>query len=200
MKTTLKITLATVLILLMSTGAALALSMDYTIDLKAKNRDYKHFNQKKLRSFDFDVDLNNAAINSVTLSIKHWKNWNTKKKEIWGLYIGDKFYKFNKSQKKWKTMTFDVTDAFTLGDPFSVTLVNKKGKKSNIYLDWVSLNINYDDLGGNLPGDGPIGVGDTTPNSPAPVPEPGTLVLLGAGLLVVARFGFKKMNGKATSK
>lgn len=191
MKTTFKITLATVLILLLSTGAALALSMDYTIDLKGKNRDYKHFNQNKLRTFDFDVDLDNAAINSVTLSVKHWRNWNTKTKEIWGFYIGDKFYKLNKSQKNWKTLTFDVTDAFTLGNPFSISLVNKKGKKTNLYLDWVALNVNYDDLGGNLPGD------DTTPGSPAPVPEPGTLVLLGAGLLVVARFGLKKMNGKA---
>jgi hypothetical protein len=194
MKTKLKITLVAALILLMSSGVAMALSTDYTIDLMGKKKAFQSFGSKKTHTFDFDNDLENGAISSATLSIKHKKG----KNNFWGFYIGNEYFKLDQSKKKWQTQTFDVTDAFTSGAPFSIVLAGKKGnKKQKINLDWLALNINYEDMAGVLPGSDPIG-GDN--GSPAPVPEPGTLVLLGAGLLVVARFGFKKLNGASAAR
>ena len=195
MKTKLKITLAAVLILLMSSGVAMALSMDYTLGLASKNKSYKTFNKKKVHTLNFDVDLENSAISNLTLSINHKKN---KKNGFWGFYIGNDYFKLNKSKKKWQTQTFDITNAYTPGTPLSILLVGKKGSKNqNISLNWAALNINYEDLAAGLPGSDPIG-GEN--GSPAPVPEPGTLVLLGAGLLVVARLGFKKMHGDSAAR
>jgi len=191
MKTFWKISLAGALILLLSSGVALALSIDYTIDTDGK----KYLGRKNPHAFNFDVDLENAVISSVTLSIKHKKNWNKKKKEIWGIAIGDDFYKLNKSQKKWKTITFDVTENFDPNAPFSIALIDKAKKKRNaaINVDWLALSIDYELIEGIS--DAVNGGGYPNGNNgAAPVPEPGTLVLLGAGLLFVARLGFRKLK------
>jgi hypothetical protein len=190
MKTKLKITLAAVLILLMSSGVAMALSMDYTIDF-GKKKDYLYFNDKKAHTFNFDVDLKNVAIKSVTLSVKEWKNWNLNGRENWAFAIGDDVYKMHRAAYKWKVKTYDITKSFELGAPFSIDLVELSTNKkySSMYLDWITLTINYEELADLVggPEGGPNG-------SPAPVPEPGTLVLLGAGLLVAARFGFRRFK------
>lgn len=133
-----------------------------------------------------DEILPGSILNSASLSITHIKNsgifsWNP---EIW-LLTGEDFYLgilSNSSHDKWVTNTFllneNVLAHITDTNPWNmeVKLWDLTLLTNQIWLDKSELRVDY------------------TP-SPSPVPEPGSMILFGSGLIGMISFIRRKKTG-----
>jgi hypothetical protein len=174
-------------------GSAFALNITLDVDKRIV----------KKSSFSLDaaqaLGAQKGAIESIYLTINSGFNkqnrGNGKKVgERWWAKVGDQKVKLSRTKRSWGTDTIDLTDAFmNSGDATSAFLAEDlvvafwdkkavKGGVNGMKIDSLVLTINYQD--------------DDTPanGGPAPVPEPGTMALLGVGLVALGGAVRKKLS------
>jgi hypothetical protein len=174
-------------------GSAFALTITVDVGKKITKETNFLFNSSKA------LGAQNGAIESVYLTINAGNNkqrgskGKTKPGERWWAKFGDQKLKLSRTKHSMGSDTFDVTEAFVnSGNSMSafleedgVLVWDKKarlGIRNGLKVDSLVLTINYQS--------------DDTPvnGGPAPVPEPGTMALLGVGLVALGGAVRKKLS------
>lgn len=170
---------AALMIGMVGTASALTYTSTTDLDLFLSGTGTKTWDQAMPGDFEIPYD----TVNSATLTINAFGvDGNNDKVYIENVYEG----KLVTGVWSWSNLllgsssTFDIASSITspwsTGDSLDVALNYKElGCFNLLYLDNSVLNLDYT-------------------NNSAPVPEPGTLMLLGAGMLGLAIFGKRRMN------
>ena len=133
-------------------------------------------------NFEVPYDVVNSATLEVSAS---YVNAYNEKISVEGIYQGklrDLTWSWVKKQGAQGSTEFDIADIFTTwnaGDSLNVTLAYREVPRYNeLLLESSTFTLNYD-------------------NASAPVPEPSTILLMGAGLLGLAGYNRKRLNKKS---